>query len=70
MNDEKDIYDKRDFLLGQIHAYTKGIPDMKKDIADLKKKVAVIEVKSGLWGSIGGFCALALLWLKDMVGVK
>ncbi len=62
---DKDIYERRDFLLGQIDERTAHIPQMRKDINKLSKKVAVAEFKSGLWGSLGGAIAVFLYYLKD-----
>jgi hypothetical protein len=54
-----------EFTIGQIHAHTECLPDMRRDISLLKKKVAVVEIKSGLWGTLGGFMAMAWLFLRD-----
>ena len=52
--DNKSVYERRDFLLGEIHERTKSIPQMQEDIGKLNRKVAVVEVKSGFFGVIGG----------------
>lgn len=64
---EEDIYKKRDFILGEIHAKVQCIPDMKKDISKLNNKVSVIEFKSGVFGGIGGVLAILGLYFKDHI---
>ncbi|MEE9614860.1 MAG: hypothetical protein V3W31_07945 [Thermodesulfobacteriota bacterium] len=65
MGEEKKSHD---FMLGEIWERTKHIPEIRKDMACLKRKVAVIEVKSGLWGTLGGFLAMAGLYVKELFG--
>ena len=62
---EKDIYKNRDVILGRLDERTKCIPDMQKDITCIKKKMAVLEIKSGIFGTVGGGITVALLYLKD-----
>lgn len=62
--DKQSIYEKRDFMLGEIHERTKCIPDMRKDIGKLSKKVAIIEVKSGFFGLLGGVLAVIGVQIK------
>lgn len=63
--EQKSIYENRDFMLGEIHAATERIPDLEKKVDKLSSKVAVIEFKSGLFGTIGGMIAIVGLYIKD-----
>lgn len=57
------------FMLGEIHERAKCIPDIRDDIASLKRTVAIIEVKGGAWGIIGGFLSGLYLQLKHWVNI-
>ncbi len=65
--EEESVYEKRDFMLGQIHERTAHIPQMMEDINKLGRKVAIIEVKSGIFGVLGGILAIAGLYLKQFI---
>lgn len=41
---------------------------MRKDVASLNRKVAIVETKSGLWGTVGGFIAVSIYQLKIFFG--
>ena len=62
--EQKGVYEKRDFMLGEIHERTKRIPELEKSVNKLSRKVAVIEVKSGLFGAIGGAIFAAGIYIK------
>lgn len=55
--------------IARIDERTACLPQMQKDVACLSKKVAVVEVKSGIWGTIGGFIAVFVLWFKKLYGI-
>ncbi len=65
MTPNKDTYKNRDMLLGRIDERTSHIPKMRDDINKLSRKIAIVEIKSGLWGTLGGMGAVALLYLKS-----
>jgi hypothetical protein len=67
MAPKKDIYENRDMLLGQIEERTRCIPQMQRDVSSLKRKVAIVELKSGLWGVIGGILAIVGLYFKEHI---
>lgn len=50
----------------------KEIVENTRDIGDLKINVATLQVKSGIWGAIGGLVSvatvIAAIWLKSDVG--
>lgn len=66
MTPNKDTYKNRDMLLGRIDERTSHIPKMRDDINKLGKEIAIIKVKSGLWGTLGGAIAVGLYYLKDL----
>ena len=63
---EKEVYKNRDMILGRIDERTKCIPDIQKDISSLKKEVAVIKWKSGIFGTLGGTITMILYYLKNL----
>ncbi len=68
---QEKIYANRDTMLGRIDERTKimalAIPIIQKDISSLKKKQAVLEVKAGIFGTLGGMFAMFLYYLKDLI---
>jgi hypothetical protein len=62
--EKQSTYARRDFMLGEIHERTKCIPDLKRDVGKLSRKVAVIEVKSGFFGLLGGVLTIVGLQIK------
>lgn len=56
MADEERRHNQ-DFLLGEIHANVKNIPEMNQRLMSLEKKVAKLEVKASIFGAIAGVLA-------------
>ena len=55
----------QDFLLGEIHANVKSIPEMNLRLINLEKKVVKLEVKASIWGAVAGIAAtLGIGYLK------
>lgn len=67
--EDKDLYKRRDFLLGEIHANVKRIPQIEKDVKDLHGRMRAVEVKSGLWGVLGGMSIFIIAKIKTFMGV-
>ena len=57
--------------LGEIGERVKDIPHIKKQVDLLGKKVAVLEVKSGIWGAVAGIVSsmgtILILYLKKII---
>jgi hypothetical protein len=66
--ENKEVYQKRDFLLGEIHANVKRIPQIEKDVKELHGRMVAVEVKSGLWGLLGGISIFVIAKLKTYFG--
>ena len=64
----RDIEGIKTSLLN-IRKAEKEISDSAKEIVDLKVSVGQLNVKSGLWGALGGIVGLAMLmigmWVKN-----
>ncbi len=67
--EKRSVYEKRDFMLGEIHERTKCIPELRKDIGKLGKKVAIIEIKSGFFGLIGGVLTIVGVQIKHYFSI-
>jgi len=67
--ENKDVYEKRDILLGRIDERTAEIPEMRKDIKDLHGRMSKVEVKSTFLGMFGAGLVFAAMKIKTMFGV-
>lgn len=65
MSPKEDTYKNRDMLLGRIDERTSHIPKMREDINKLSKKIAIVEIKSGVFGTLGGGLTVAIIYMKD-----
>lgn len=68
--ENKKVYENRDLLLGEIHANVKRIPQIEQDVKELHGRMRAVEVKSGMWGVLGGISVFVIVKLKTIIGVN